>query len=57
VFIGDILRPGCPFYLYAEPPADSTHNVPLSSQSKSFDVEARKWSEEREKDDRQFTSK
>lgn len=34
MFIGDVLRLGCPFYLFAEPPADSTHNVPLSSQSK-----------------------
>ena len=34
MFTGDILRPGCPFYLSAVPPADSTHNVPLSSQSK-----------------------
>jgi len=34
VFIGDILRPGCPFYPFSEPPTDSRHNVPLSSQSK-----------------------
>jgi hypothetical protein len=29
-----MFRLGCRFYLSAEPPADCTHNVPLSSQSK-----------------------